>query len=60
MSGGQVVLTSSEVYRVNRQRLAREYGLSPREIDEWPALDYYDALAVMAADNELTKLRMRG
>ncbi len=57
-SGGYVPLTRDEVYRVNRHRLAREYGISPREVDLWSMQDYADALAIMEADNALNKLAL--
>jgi hypothetical protein len=56
-SSGFMRLSHTEVYRVNRIRLAKEFHIDPRVIDEWDAQTYYDALEVTAADNELAKLR---
>jgi hypothetical protein len=56
-SNGYIPLTASEVYRVNRIRIAKEFHIDPPLIDKWDTQTYYDALQVTSADNELAKLK---
>jgi hypothetical protein len=56
-SNGYIPLTPSEVYRVNRIRLANQFKIDPPLVDKWDTQTYYDALEVIAGDNELAKLK---
>lgn len=49
-------LSVTDVYRANRIRLAKEFQIDPRIIDEWDMQTYYDALEVTAADRIIFKV----
>jgi hypothetical protein len=56
-SSGYMPLTIAEVYRINRIRIAREFHIDPRIVDDWDSQTYYDAMEVIAAEIQLGKLR---
>jgi len=54
-------LDEDEVWRVNRVRIARYYGITPAEVDAMAYPDLLDTMQVMwAEDQEAAEARSKG
>lgn len=50
-----VLLEPDEVYRINRVKVAKYYGIKPQEVDDMPQSDVDDTLQVMWAEHAIAQ-----
>lgn len=53
---GQTEMTALDVYRINRIKIAKYFGITPGAVDDMSEQDYLDTLEVMWAEDMLKTL----